>query len=158
MIDTVIANHKKIDIFCIGTPKAVGDAIGPLVGSMLQHHDLGSDVRVIGTFSTPVTYPSYYDKVWSLRDDALVIVVDSTVGKRVGEFDIVMEPTRPGGALGTGIEPVGDISVKAYTGDSLASMLQADFCMVAVMAHAITTKLIDLLSSNKKGRYIDMII
>lgn len=157
MIDTIIANHNKIDIFCIGTPKVTGDAIGPLVGSMLQQHDFfDKNVNIIGDLSSPVTYTTYNKFVGRLRDDAFVIVVDATVGKRVGTFDILLEPTRPGGALNTGIEPVGDLSIKVYTADSVSNLPKVDHWRVAKLAHVITTELKDLLSNNKKGIYIEI--
>jgi putative sporulation protein YyaC len=156
MIDTVIHNHNKIDIFCLGTPSVPGDAIGPLVGSMLCTHEFDKDIVVIGTTADPVTYSSYRHRVNELREDSLVIVVDATLGRRVGTFDITFEPTCPGAALSTGIEPVGDVSIKAYTGSNLKEMLLANSWEVTQLAYRITTELKDLLSSNKKGIYIEI--
>lgn len=148
----------KIDVFCIGTPHVAGDAIGPLVGSMLQQQSFDVDVNIIGSVKNPVTYTSYSRHKELLRDDAFIIVVDSTVGVNVGTYEIVMEPTKPGGALSTGIEPIGDVSVKAYTGKDINEMLQAKSWSVALLAHQIATELIDLLSFNKnKDIYRDII-
>lgn len=147
----MLDRYDKIDFFCIGTPKIHGDAIGPLVGSMLTQHLIYKDVNIVGTLDAPVTTTSYKKHLYRLRDDALIVVVDATVGhpSRLGSYDIVEEPTNPGGALATGIAPVGDISVKAYTGSSVEEILRADIWDVTLLAHRITTELLDLLSFNK---------
>jgi putative sporulation protein YyaC len=142
--------HQKIDVFCIGTPQVTGDALGPLVGSMLLQHDLSPHINVVGTLGSPVTSSTYSRQLELLRKDAFVIAVDATVGNKLWTYEIAEEPTRPGGALNKELQPVGDISVKAYTGKTVHDMLQADKWSVTILAHRITTELIDLLKNNKK--------
>jgi putative sporulation protein YyaC len=157
MINALLQDHNKIDIFCIGTPKIAGDAIGPLVGSMLSVHNFDKDVSIVGTLSEPVTYTKYNEFLNKLRDDAFVIVVDATLGPKVGTYTIVYKPTYPGAALSTGIKPVGDVSIKAYTGSTLGQVMCADEADVSRLAHDIATELMDLLSSNKnKDIYRDI--
>jgi hypothetical protein len=125
---------------------------------MLQQHRFDEDIRIIGTVKEPVTYTNYTRYKEMLRPDAYIIVVDATVGNNVGTYEFVNEPTKPGGALNTGIEPIGNLSVKAYTGRNLNEMLQAKHWSVAELAHRITTELRDLLSNNKnKDIYRDKI-
>lgn len=155
MID--LSNHEKIDLFCIGTPKVFGDAIGPIVGSMLQQHSFEKDIRIIGTLADPVTVSNYDYKLALLRPDAFILVVDATLGDNVGTFDIVMEPTNPGASLMSGIQPVGDASVRAYTGSTVEQIIYADNWDVVLLGYKITTRLLDLLSYNKKGIYIEVV-
>jgi putative sporulation protein YyaC len=151
MIDNVLNNHTKIDVLCVGTPLVTGDALGPLVGSMLQQYSFNKSIQIIGTVEKPVTTSTYEKMIARLRDDSFILVVDATLGLDLWTYEIVMEPTNPGGALNTGIKPIGDASVKAYTGSTIEEMLQADYWDVAKLAHNITTELKDLLSYNKNN-------
>lgn len=152
MLQYIFDKHDKVDFFCIGTPEIPGDAVGPLVGSMLQCHSFDRDVRIVGTVTNPVLASNYREQLIRLRSDVLVIVVDAFIGKSVGTYDIVEGPTRPGGALKTGIELVGDVSVKAYTGSSILQLMRAKKWDIAVMAHNITTDIIGLLKITNKNR------
>lgn len=146
-----------IDVLCIGTPHIVGDALGPLVGSMLKTHELKEDVQIIGCLEEPVTTTTYFEMIKRLRDDALVIVVDATLGTEAMTFDIVEKPTKPGASLNSGIEPVGNISVRAYTGSTVHEIVSADSWEVTMLAYKITYRLMDLISFNKNKdiyRYI----
>ena len=150
MLEKLIEEHEQIDIFCIGTPNIKGDAVGPLVGTMLKLHDFEKDVQVLGTIDAPVHRRTYYASLEQLRPGALVIVIDATVGPNLWDYEILQGPITPGSALAKAVNPVGDISIKAYTGTTVSNMILADSWNVALLAYKITYKLMDLLKVQKR--------
>lgn len=145
-----------IDVFCIGTPNVVGDAIGPLVGSMLSTHDL--DVNIVGTLESPVVTNNYHEQLSRLRDGALVIAVDACIGENVMTFEISEKPINPGAALHRGLEPVGDITVRCYTGSTVHEVINADSWDIVLLAYRIVHRLKDLIrTTQNKGIYSNVI-
>lgn len=149
-IEKLIEDHKQIDIFCIGTPNIKGDAVGPLVGTMLKLHTFEKDVQVLGTMEAPINSLTYNANLEKLRPGALVIAIDATVGPSLWDYEILQGPINPGSAVAKTVEPVGDISIKAYTGATVGDMLSADSWNVALLAYEITYRLTDLLKVQKR--------
>ncbi|NLD21670.1 MAG: DUF1256 domain-containing protein [Bacteroidales bacterium] len=149
-IEKLIEEHKQIDIFCIGTPNIKGDAVGPLVGTMLKLHTFEKDVQVLGTIESPINSFTYNTKLEQLRPGALVIAIDAAVGLNLWCYEILQGSINPGSALVKTVSPVGDISIKAYTGTTVGEMLSADSWNVALLAYKITYKLTDLLKVQKR--------
>lgn len=150
MLGKLINEHKQIDVFCIGTPNIKGDAVGPLVGTMLKLHDFEKDVQVLGTIDAPVHNLTYHANLELLRPGALVIAIDATVGPNLWDYEILQGPINPGSALAKAVSPVGDISIKAYTGTTISDMIFADSWNVALLAYKITYMLTDLLKVQKR--------
>lgn len=144
----------KIDLFCIGTPAINGDAIGPLIGSMLSTYTLDENIRIIGSVEDPVTKSSYERQLSRIRADALVIAIDASVGGEQGTYTITTGSIEPGAALNSKLLPVGHVTVRCYTGETLLAMIYTPMWIVMRLAYVITTELADLLSTNKiKGLY-----
>lgn len=147
-----------IDILCLGTPEVVGDSVGPRVGTLLQKtYKHMEEINIVGTLESPVTGETYEDKIQELRDEALTIVVDATIGEHVGTYEIKTEPTIPGAALPLPYPkaPIGEISVKAYTATHLVRMITARKEPTEDLADRIATGLIDLINTTLlKGIYI----
>lgn len=139
----------KVDVFCIGTPNIHGDALGPLVGSMLSISML--DVNIVGTVDDPVVRSNYEQQLMKLRADATIIVVDAVIGARekVGTYTIEEGSILPGEAMNTGIPPIGHIAIKCTTGTTVFEMSLVDPWMICMLAYNITTELMDMLQSNK---------
>lgn len=142
-----------IDVFCIGTPEIVGDALGPLVGSMLSKHSL-PNINVVGTLDDPVIFSNYYEQTKRLRPGAWVIAVDAVVGEKVNTYTIRPGSIAPGEALKTGLQPIGDMAVKCVTGATILEMSLANKWMISVLAHDITTELVRILQEVQKKVYI----
>lgn len=145
--------ENEIDVFCIGTPNVVGDAIGPLVGSMLSKRGL-RDINVVGTLEEPVTRSNYHEMKNRLRPGAWVIAVDAIVGKNVGTYTIQAGSIIPGEALDAGIEPIGDTAIKCVVGTTVLEMSFANKWDVAMLAHDITTELMRILQEVQNKVYI----
>lgn len=102
-------DYKYIVVVCIGTDRCTGDALGPLVGSVLKK----AGVPVIGTLAEPVHATNLTETVKHIPEDTLVIAVDACLGKlkHVGSIDIIEGALQPGKAVGKNLPDVGDISI-----------------------------------------------
>lgn len=140
----------KVDILCIGTPNVIGDSLGPLVGTMLSVQDLPKDIKVIGTLRRPVTFDNYEVRLKELRPDAKVIAVDAAIGDKVGEWEISTGPLIPGLGVAANLQPIGDMSVKCYTGKDIVDMFYCKSDFVYLLADAIATELMVRLLIEKR--------
>lgn len=142
---------EEIVVFCVGTDRSTGDSYGPLVGHLLLS---GKRLfRVVGTLEKPVTAMNLRDELEKISENALVIAVDSSVGKQtaVGMITVKSGPLFPGSGLGKDLPEAGDVSVSGIVAESsFASFLalqNAPLGVVFSMAEA-TAKVV-LRAANK---------
>lgn len=146
---------RPIDVLCFGNPNIPGDAVAPLIGTLLQSSLICTvlpDVMIVGTIDNPVIRSNYYERMKERRADAFTISVDATLcltEYSVGTWTYSDGPMIPGSVVTTDIEPVGDATIKCYTATSMEQLLQCNHWVAAVLAHKITTKLMDLLKTTK---------
>jgi putative sporulation protein YyaC len=145
----------KFDVLCLGSPDVKGDALGPLVGTMLSYQTFKRDVKIIGTMDKPVIRSNYRERLKELRDDAFLIVVDAAYGEEPGIVRISNSPLSPGSAVSTIIKPVGDMSIKVYMAKTFFRFYTCNVDVVHDWAKAISTKLMDLFVLTNKKVYID---
>lgn len=108
-------------ILCIGTDRVIGDAVGPITGSLLTER-FDVPCFVYGTLSRPVTalnLETAADFIARRHVGQKVIAVDSGLGKLsdVGNIRIAEGSLRPGLAVGKVLPAVGDVSVTATVAD-----------------------------------------
>ncbi len=101
-------------VLCIGSDQSTGDALGPLVGSWLEEHQV--PVEVHGTLEAPV-HAGNLAALWAALAPrgAVVLAVDACLGRpsAVGTVVIGRGPVRPGGALKRPLPDVGDYHITA---------------------------------------------
>ena len=90
---------KDIIVICIGTDRATGDALGPLVGDYILAHDTA--YQVAGTLEYPVhalNIRDTIDHIYEDFDDPFVIAVDASLGmsKDMGMVTITNSHLFPG--------------------------------------------------------------
>lgn len=95
---------------CIGTDRATGDCLGPLVGSRLSN--LLPSARVYGTLEKPahaVNLSQTLDDLSREMPQALVVAVDACLGKvdRIGFINVKRGSLQPGTALKKDLPAVG---------------------------------------------------
>jgi putative sporulation protein YyaC len=93
--------EKPPVIVCIGSDLAIGDSLGPLVGSMLKFKTQGLGLFLYGTLSAPVTAKEIRYMRTFLKEthkDSQVIAVDAAVGDEgdIGLIKIHDVPMMPG--------------------------------------------------------------
>lgn len=82
--------NKELVILCVGTSKLLGDAFGPLVGSMLKY-EFNIPVYVYGDLIHNITaqnLESYMRMVKKYHKNSHVLVVDSALGND-GEIGVI---------------------------------------------------------------------
>ena len=103
-------------VVCIGSDLAIGDSLGPIVGSMLAYKTQGLSVFLYGTLSSPVTAKDIRYLRQFLKEThpgRAVIAVDAAVGEN-GDIGLIKgydTPLAPGSGAGKKLGAVGDISV-----------------------------------------------
>ncbi len=110
------SHTKPPVIVCIGSDLAIGDSLGPIVGSMLKFKTQGLHVFIYGTLAAPVTAKEIKYMRTFLKEthaDSTVIAVDAAVG---GEGDIGLiklhdKPLQPGAGANKQLGSLGELSL-----------------------------------------------
>ena len=105
------SNKKNIIIVCIGTPKSIGDSLGPLVGTRLQENEI--KITVKGDLEDPIHALNVQAKMQEIKEqynDPFIIGVDSCVAydREIGYYDIKDTGISPGKGVGKDLCKVGD--------------------------------------------------
>lgn len=125
-----IQNKKGILFVCIGTDRATGDCLGPLLGYKLKEIEEVS-IKVIGTLMEPIhamNMETYLTLIKKDYQDWVIVAVDASVGspELIGKITVRKEPLKPGIGVGKILGEIGDISIAGIVIDnSSASSLQS---------------------------------
>lgn len=111
---------KKIVFVCIGTDRATGDSLGPLVGHYLKNSGF---VRVYGTLEEPVHAKNLNDTINRISDkidNPLIIAIDASLGREssIGSYVLHSGPIKPGSGVGKDFPCIGDISITGIVNQS----------------------------------------
>jgi putative sporulation protein YyaC len=111
-----VESGRELVFLCIGTDRATGDCLGPLVGSRLK--SLSPSTAVYGTLETPVhatNLQETLDEIFALYAQPFVIAVDACLGNanRIGYINVRRGSLKPGTALNKTLPAVGDFHVSA---------------------------------------------
>lgn len=103
-------------VVCVGSDLAIGDSLGPLVGSMLSFKTQGLPVFIYGTLSAPVTakeISSIRRFLKSTHPSSQIVAVDAAVGMQgdVGLIKVLPTPLCPGAGANKALGDLGDISI-----------------------------------------------
>lgn len=124
-------DFDKINIVCIGTDKATGDCLGPLVGTFLEKKLKNNNfVKVYGTLNNTVNALNVAELAINLEKetDSLTIAIDACMGDnlKAGDLFISNTPLNPGSGVGKRIKPIGDLSVKGVIATNTKSIYLND--------------------------------
>ena len=142
---SVIQKSVPATVFvCIGTPRIVGDSVGPRVGSKLI--EAGVNAYVYGTLERPITALNLhrYRKMLAMyhRGD-VIVTIDATMGmlSDIGSVKLCDGGLRPAGAFRRRSAKLGDVGVMAIVGeregDMLLQLKVADEAFVAEIADEV---------------------
>ncbi len=112
-IDGNITNFTPI-ILCIGTDRATGDCLGPLVGEQLQNYNSG--FAVYGSLLAPVhalNLRNVINKIYEDNQNPFVIAIDASLGasSHVGYITVSDSPIAPGKGVNKKLPAIGDMSI-----------------------------------------------
>ena len=152
MIIFMEINIKKPVVVCIGTPKVIGDSLGPKVGDLLIDK-YKINAYVYGRTSSPVTgvnCQKYYEHVRTHHAESIIIAVDACLGKQedVGKIKYSLEGLRAGSALQRKFEKFGDIGflgvVAVKQEDNFSALLAVNSKEIDDLADKIAQKIQNL--------------
>lgn len=119
-LSTLIRNKKtdtkkEIILLCIGSDRATGDCLGPIVGYKLSklHY---SNLTIYGTLAHPVHAKNLNDTIHALKTqhkDAIVVAIDASLGSNnhIGYITLGEGAIRPGMGVDKELPSVGDIFI-----------------------------------------------
>ena len=141
-------------VVCIGGDLAIGDSLGPLVGSMLRYKTQGLGAYIYGTLGSPVTAKEIkYARTFLKQTHpySQVIAIDAAVGEEgdIGMIKLTDKPLSPGAGAGKKLGTLGDISIMAIVAEkSLVSTslfngtrLNLVYSMAEIIAEGVSTLL-----------------
>ena len=142
--------RRDIVILCIGSNQIIGDSVGPMVGDYLISR--GINAYVYGNMKHPVNAKnlvSYVDMINSYHRDALLVVVDATVGEKkdVGNIRINRNGVKPGGAINKNLPRIGDIGVLGVVAKKSSSLVNTLMNVELATVEKISLKIGRLLLS-----------
>lgn len=112
----IIKNNIKenLVIVCIGTDKFIGDALGPIVGSILTEYKF--PFPVYGTIHDPIHALNLNKSLTKIRKkhpSNFIIAIDACLGTKseIGDIYIRNIPISPGKGVGKTLQEVGDVSI-----------------------------------------------
>lgn len=101
-------------IVCIGTDRCIGDALGPLVGTMLEEKNFR--FPVYGTLDNPVHAMNLEEslkKIQACHPNTYIIAIDACLGDEnaIGNLHIKKGPVFPGKGVGKKLPGIGHVSI-----------------------------------------------
>ena len=104
--------NKKIVFVCIGTDRATGDCLGPLVGTFLND----KNYIVYGTLENPIhakNLEKRMKEIEEIHSNDIIIAIDASLGKEedISKVYISDEPVHPRSAIDNSFKGVGDMSI-----------------------------------------------
>ena len=154
-------------VVCVGSDLAIGDSLGPIVGSMLRYKTQGLDTFIYGTLSAPVTAKEIKylrSHLKTTHKKRVTIVVDAAVGAQgdIGMIKVSITPFYPGAGANKKLGAIGDISIMGIVAEkSIANYallnttrLNLVYTMSEIIAKALTNVLYNLDENSLQKRKI----
>lgn len=112
----LIDENRPPVLICIGSDLAIGDSLGPIVGSMLKFKTQGLNVFLYGTLAAPVTakeIPYMRTFLKETHPNSQVLAIDAAVGEEgdIGLIKLNDTPLMPGAGANKRLGSLGDISL-----------------------------------------------
>lgn len=114
MLQNEAEENTDTIILCIGTDRATGDSLGPLVGSILSESPCS--YKIYGTLRHPVhalNLKEYILRIYNSHTHPTIIAVDASLGNSsdVGLITLSNSPLFPGIGVNKKLPAIGDISI-----------------------------------------------
>ena len=115
LIEEKAALKQDIVILCIGSDRATGDCLGPIIGYKLEKMQY-KNLAVYGTLNKPVhakNLETTLQKIKKQHDNPFIIAIDASLGKdkHVGYVTLALGSLKPGIGVDKELPQVGDICI-----------------------------------------------
>lgn len=109
------ASNRPIVILCIGTDRATGDALGPIIGYKLSASYV-DNISIYGTLSEPIHAKNLEETIVEINNaycKPFIIAIDACLGKtnHIGMVNLGEGPLTPGSGVNKTLPSVGDIFI-----------------------------------------------
>lgn len=116
LIKEHVLYNKNIVFLCIGSDRATGDCLGPIIGYKLTKYLNHPNFHIYGTLEQPVHAKNLKDTItmiYQKHDDAFIIAIDASLGKsnHIGYITLGEGPLKPGAGVDKDLPEVGDLSI-----------------------------------------------
>lgn len=147
-------------VVCVGSDLAIGDSLGPIVGSMLKYKTQGVHAFIYGTLAAPITAKEIKYLRAFLKEThpfSPIIAVDAAVGAEgdIGLVKLSDTPLYPGAGANKKLGAIGDISMLGIVAEkSVANyglLNTTRLNLVYSMAELISDALATILYERKKS-------
>ncbi len=151
-------------VVCIGSDLAIGDSLGPIVGSMLKYKTQGTTAYLYGTLAAPITakevgyLPAFLEET---HPNSPVVAVDAAVGERgdIGLIKLSDKPLLPGAGANKRLGKIGDISVMGIVAEKSANnygllnttRLNLVYSMSEIISDALSTLLWNIHAKTREN-------
>jgi putative sporulation protein YyaC len=111
-----VLSNRTIVFLCIGSDRATGDCLGPIIGYKLSKYQKRHHYTVYGTLEKPVHAKNLKDTIEMINlmhEDAFIIAIDASLGKsnHIGFITLGEGPLRPGAGVDKDLPAVGDLFI-----------------------------------------------
>lgn len=139
-------------VVCVGSDLAVGDSLGPIVGSMLKYKTQGLPTFIYGTLANPITAKEIkYLRAFLKETHAKsqIIAVDAAVGAEgdIGLIKVNHAPLFPGAGANKKLGAVGDISLMGIVAERSVANYGLLNTTRLNLVYSMAEKISDALSS-----------
>lgn len=154
-------------IVCVGSDLAIGDSLGPIVGSMLRYKTQGLNSFIYGTLSAPVTAKEIKylrSHLKHTHQRRVTIVVDAAVGAQgdIGTIKISDSPLYPGAGANKKLGAIGDLSIMGIVAEkSIANYallnttrLNLVYSMSEIIADALSNVLYNFYKNDQQTKIL----
>ena len=150
---------QDIVILCIGTDRATGDCLGPLVGEHL--HQVLPELPVYGSLQEPVhalNLEQTVQNIYSKHNHPFIIAIDASLGvqEHIGYATLSTSPLKPGKGVNKNLPAIGNLSITGIVnvaGFPNSILLQSTrLHTVVTLANCISNAIYMTYSNNSKLR------
>jgi len=115
MLERKLQIHPVAVLVCIGSDRATGDCLGPIIGYKLSCQKCGRFV-VYGTLESPVHAKNLAETVSIIKKqykNPLIIAIDASLGSKnhIGYVTLSESGLKPGIGVDKNLPEVGDVSI-----------------------------------------------
>jgi putative sporulation protein YyaC len=148
-------DSQPLVLVCIGTDRATGDCLGPLVGHYLEKCLNHKFPVIFGNLSQPVHAVNLMETmeyIYSQFSSPYIIVIDACLGcaRHVGYVTLSNYALQPGKGVDKDFPPVGNISITGivdqYGEENFSTIQNTHLHQVVNLADFIANGITDLIS------------
>ena len=144
------SQNRPIIFLCIGTDRATGDSLGPLIGYKLKNLSQ-KNIYIYGSLEYPihsVNLVEILNKIKCNFKNPFIVGIDASLGdvQQIGKIFIEDLPLHPGLALNKNLPEVGEMNIKGVV--NISGSL--DFMMLQNTRLFVVMSLADCISNGIK--------